>query len=102
MNSTTSVSSLVMLAAVALLCGCVAQPPLPADDEHQDLSTGEQTLVIQGYETGVDLAMVEPSCSVGEPGARPVSIDAARRLLTQCRTGARTSYLPWQIGRMFR
>ena len=102
MNSRASAFSLVMLAAVALLCGCVAQPPLPAYDEYQDQSTGEQTLVIHGYETGVDLAMVEPSCSVGEPGAQPVSIDAARRLLTQCRTGARRSYLPWQIGRMFR
>ena len=102
MNSRTSIFSLVMLAAVALLCGCVAQPPLPAYDEYQDPSTSEQALVVQGYETGIYLATVEPSCSIGEPGARPVSIDAARRMLTECRTGARRSYLPWQIGRMFR
>jgi uncharacterized lipoprotein YajG len=79
MNSRTSASSLVMLAAVALLCGCVAQPPHAA------------------Y-----VAAVETSCYVSKPDARPVSIETARRLLTECRTGARRSYLPWQIERMFR
>lgn len=66
-------------AAVALLGGCVAQPPQAA------------------Y-----VAAVETSCYVSGPDAAPVSIDSARRMLTQCRTGARRSYLPRQFGRMFR
>ena len=50
-------------AAVALLGGCVAQPPHAA------------------Y-----VAAVETPCTVGEPEAGPVSIAAARRMLTQCRS----------------
>jgi hypothetical protein len=50
-------------AAVALLGGCVTQPPHVA------------------Y-----VATAETSCYVGEPDARTVSIAAARRMLTQCRS----------------